>query len=124
MKKQGIYVLFLVTGMIAAFTVGFFVGRNTDRHEFSIQTFSLAATTTAPETTAATMPHYPLDLNTATKELLMTLPGVGEVLAQRILDYRTVHGPFSSVEELNQVEGIGDGKLDKIREYITIGGQS
>lgn len=62
----------------------------------------------------------PLDLNRATTQELTTLPGIGEVLAQRIVDYREAHGPFRSVEELIAVEGIGEGKLEKLRELVTV----
>ena len=62
----------------------------------------------------------PLDLNHATAQELTMLPGIGEVLAQRIVDYREAHGPFSSVEELIAVEGIGEGKLEKLRELVTV----
>ena len=62
----------------------------------------------------------PLDLNRATAQELTTLPGIGEVLAQRIVDYREAHGPFRSVEELIAVEGIGEGKLEKLRELVTV----
>lgn len=62
----------------------------------------------------------PLDLNRATVQELTTLPGIGEVLAQRIVDYREAHGPFRSVEELIAVEGIGEGKLEKLRELVTV----
>ena len=51
---------------------------------------------------------------------LKTLPGIGEVLAQRIVDYREAHGPFRSVDELIAVEGIGEGKLEKLRELVTV----
>ena len=51
---------------------------------------------------------------------LKTLPGIGEVLAQRIVDYREAHGSFQSVEELIAVEGIGEGKLEKLRELVTV----
>lgn len=61
-----------------------------------------------------------LDLNRATTQELTTLPGIGEVLAQRIVDYREAHGPFRSVEELIAVEGIGEGKLEKLRELVTV----
>ena len=46
--------------------------------------------------------------------------GIGEVLAQRIVDYREAHGPFRSVDELIAVEGIGEGKLEKLRELVTV----
>ena len=62
----------------------------------------------------------PLDLNRATAQELTTLPGIGEVLAQRIVDYREAHGPFRSVDELIAVEGIGEGKLEKLRELVTV----
>ena len=63
----------------------------------------------------------PLNLNTATAEELETLPGIGPVLAQRIVEHRAAHGAFTSVEELLQVEGIGEAKLDNIRGSITLG---
>ena len=78
---------------------------------------------TAAPTEAATQPPTepgPLDLNRATAQELTTLPGIGEVLAQRIVDYREAHGSFQSVEELIAVEGIGEGKLEKLRELVTV----
>ena len=59
-------------------------------------------------------------LNSATAERLATLPGIGEVLAGRIVGYREEHGAFSSVEELTKVPGIGEGKLDAIRELVFV----
>ncbi|WP_420877822.1 helix-hairpin-helix domain-containing protein [Streptomyces agglomeratus] len=53
----------------------------------------------------------PIGLNAATAEQLETLPGVGPVLAQHIIDYRTEHGGFRSVEELREVKGIGDRRF-------------
>lgn len=59
-----------------------------------------------------------VNINTASAENLSRLPGIGEVLAERIIAYREAHGPFTSVEELMRVEGIGEGKLDGIRNEI------
>lgn len=64
---------------------------------------------------------FPLNINVSTKEHLMLLPGIGEVLAQRIVDYRRKNGLFSSVEELTQVQGISQSLLEKIKDHITVG---
>ena len=61
-----------------------------------------------------------IDLNTAGVYDLQRLPGIGEKRAQAIVDYRTEHGPFRSVEELDDVEGIGEGILSGLRDYVTV----
>ena len=61
-----------------------------------------------------------VDLNTATLDQLETLPGVGPVLAQRILDYRDQHGGFTSVDQLRQVSGIGDAKFNDLKNRVTV----
>jgi competence protein ComEA len=61
-----------------------------------------------------------VNINTATLDQLETLPGIGEVLAQRILDYRTEHGPFKSIEDLLNVSGIGDARLADLKPHITV----
>lgn len=60
-----------------------------------------------------------IDINSANERLLMSLPGIGEALAGRIAAHRTQHGAFHSVEELTQVPGIGEAKLNAIRERVT-----
>ena len=61
-----------------------------------------------------------VDLNRAGLEELMSLPGIGEVLAGRILEYRAQYGDFHSVQELTKVEGIGEKTLMKLLNYITV----
>ena len=64
--------------------------------------------------------NVPVDLNSADAAALDTLPGVGPVLAQRILDWRTEHGRFSSVDELGEVSGIGDKLLAQIGPKVRV----
>nr|WP_319683859.1 ComEA family DNA-binding protein [Streptomyces ipomoeae] len=66
----------------------------------------------------ATAPPTPVSLNTATADQLDTLPGVGPVLAQHIIDYRTQHGGFRSVDELREVNGIGDRRFADLRNLV------
>jgi competence protein ComEA len=61
-----------------------------------------------------------INLNTATQAELETLPGVGPTLAQRIIDYRTRHGPFGSVSELRQVSGIGEVRFAELRDLVAV----
>lgn len=66
----------------------------------------------------AAAPGAPVSLNTATPDQLDTLPGVGPVLAQHIIDYRTQHGGFRSVDELREVNGIGERRFADLRDLV------
>ena len=70
--------------------------------------------------TAAT-PGAPVDLNTADVTQLDTLPGVGPATAAAIVAHREEHGPFSTVDGLLDVRGIGEGRLDAVRDLVTVG---
>jgi competence ComEA-like helix-hairpin-helix protein len=61
-----------------------------------------------------------VDLNTADADALAELPGIGEVLAERIVDYRTENGPFQTVDEIVEVDGIGNGTLEEVRPHVTV----
>jgi competence protein ComEA len=76
--------------------------------------------TPPPGTAGTPMPAAPLDLNTATATQLDQLPGVGPVLAQRIVDYRTQHNTFHSVDELRQVSGIGEAKFADVKDLVRV----
>ena len=60
-----------------------------------------------------------IDINTCTKEELMSLPGIGEVLAQRVIEYRE-QNPFKTIEDIKNVSGIGDKKFESIKDLITV----
>lgn len=123
MKKPRIPVLVIITCVFAAFLGGFFAGRNVNRTPVQITTLSAASSSqTVPENAAGPTEPSVIDINTASSEQLQSLPGIGTVLAQRIIDYRTEYGPFQTVGDLLNVSGIGTHKLEDILDLITVGG--
>lgn len=61
-----------------------------------------------------------INLNTATADELDKLPGIGQAMAARIIDYREVNGFFTTIDELKSVSGIGDKTFEKLKVYITV----
>ena len=62
-----------------------------------------------------------VNINTASKDELIALPGIGPAKAQAIVDYRKLNGPFKTVDDLKNVKGIGAKRLDKLRAELTVG---
>ncbi|MDP2755566.1 MAG: helix-hairpin-helix domain-containing protein [Nitrospirota bacterium] len=62
----------------------------------------------------------PIPINQADEELLITIPGIGPVLAKRIIEFRGQHGRITSIEELDDVKGIGPAKLEKLKAYLVV----
>lgn len=75
-----------------------------------------------PASGAAAPVSAPIDLNSATAEQLDSLPGVGPATAAAIIDHRSAQGPFRSVDDLIDVRGIGEAKLEGLRDLVTVGG--
>ena len=128
MRKPNYSLLALITLLFVVFTAGYFLGNSQKKSQLTV--YVSKEITAAPQETEyqypvsvkTDTPHFPVSINHASKEELSALPGIGDVLAQRILDYRAAHGYFRSVEELLNVEGIGSKRLEAILDYATVGG--
>lgn len=128
MKNKVSVLLAVVTALFVGFTLGLFVGRNTGSGTVTLavpaqmQTTPTTAATAAAETVPEETVSFPVNINTADADTLTALPGIGQVLAERILAYRQQNGPFRVIEEITKVEGIGEKKAEAILELITVGG--
>lgn len=121
MKKKGNVTkseVFLLA-LTAVFLCSLLVMQTQDRN--AAQETGAAVDIEVPQ--EAFMPDVsPLDLNTATAEELTVLPGIGAVLAERIVEYRAAHGGFGTVEELMEVSGIGETKFAALEGRVTVNG--
>lgn len=122
MKKGGTFALLCLTLAFVGFALGMLVGRNLKKEPVTV-----GISTRPEQTTGQTAPkEYPsatadlININTASAQILDTLPGIGAVLAQRIVDYRQNNGPFQEITDLSKVEGIGSEKLLALLDFITV----
>ena len=128
MKNKVSVLLAVVTVLFVGFTLGLFVGRNSGSGTVTLavpaqmQTAPTAAATAAAETVPEETVSFPVNINTADADTLTALPGIGQVLAERIVAYRRQNGSFRAIEEITKVEGIGEKKAEAILELITVGG--
>ena len=128
MKNKISVLLAAVTVLFVGFTLGLFVGRNSGSGTVTLavpaqmQTAPTAAATAAAETVPTETVRFPVNINTADADTLTALPGIGRVLAERIVAYRRQNDPFRAVEEIMKVEGIGEKKAEAILDLITVGG--
>lgn len=120
----------ILLALLAAFlllTSGYFLGRRTGNgvritaeQPLPVVSSEAISRQLPAGNRAATQSEELLNINTATAEQLEQLPQIGEVIAARIVAYRELHGAFGSITELMNVEGIGEGRMNAIMDYITV----
>ena len=115
LKNKSLVIMIALTLSFIAFIAGYIIGISTDRSVILSENLPTDATTSVYE-------DGKININTATLSDLIQLPGIGEKLAANIITYRENNGPFESVNELIQVEGIGSKKLSILTEYLTVTG--
>ena len=114
MQKPKISILIVMTFLFLASMTGFFLYRNYFREPVTPTVMVSQA-----YHTALSGNHSRININTASVEELSTLPGIGETLAMRIVNYRLINGPYQEIDQLLNVDGIGSGKLKAILDMIT-----
>jgi len=122
MKNGGTILLLCLTVAFAGFIAGMLAGRSITQEPAIVQFSAEEATQhSQPESEQTSVSSQELiNINTASAKILDTLPGIGPVIAQRIVEYRQNNGPFEQISDLSKVDGIGSEKLLAVLDFITV----
>lgn len=117
MQKQ-VWIPIGITGMFICVLIGIFIGRNMTRNYIPVD--NVVQTSTQESARETEYNDGKINLNTATEQQLMLLPGVGETTAKKIIEYRTENNGFTSIEDIMNVSGIGEKKFLQMKPYIKV----
>ena len=110
-----LFALFLMACAAVLFCASF---ENTPLEPYRVTSTGQSEASSAPA--ASALSEEKVNINTASKEELIGLNGIGEVLADRIIEYREANGGYKDVRELTNVKGIGEKLLEKLLPYVTV----
>lgn len=124
MKKASALIALIISVILLVGLICFYLYRNSTGTPLLIQRLPSAASTLTDSHETMPTTDGLLNINTADLAQLSALPGIGQVLAQRIIDYRHTNGDFRSPADLLNIPGIGEKKLEAILDLITTGGNT
>lgn len=123
MKKTARNSLLLLTALFAVFIGGFMIGRH---NATSVPLADVSELIPTKPFEPEMLPQQEviggkININTASKETLLLLPGIGINTAQLIIEYRNENGPFTHIEQLRLIDDMGEKRFNDIAKYITVG---
>ncbi len=117
-NEKGI-IVFLAASIILGYGLIYFQKLNSKPPPAS-RTSDFYQEKNSPRSNRSDKAIFVIDINKADSRDLVRLPGIGQILAQRIIDYRSRNGAFKRLEEIKDVSGIGDKKFEQIKEFLVL----
>lgn len=121
-RNKAAMAVYFILMLVLVLCLGYLLGYSARKPAFQV-TVEPAPVISSETEMNPEEPTGPIDLNTATKEELEQLPGIGPALADRIIAYRQKQGSFTSIEQIMDVEGIGEKRFEDLKDLISIGGE-